>query len=123
MDAAEDRDIKFHRASGDLIKDLTESLPSLLWKPKILNGQNVVVVRRWANAVKADRLQSLVRAQNPRTTNQARRLFRFADEWCKIARAVSRMASASRPASAEVAAFFGGRFLSLFGQIQRTIRF
>lgn len=60
MDAAEDRDIKFQRASGDLIKDLTESLPSLLWKPQTANGQDVQIVRRWAQAAKTERLISLL---------------------------------------------------------------
>lgn len=61
MDAAEDRDIKFQRASADLIKDLSENLPSLLWKSRVHNGQNIQVARRWAQAAKTERLISLVR--------------------------------------------------------------
>lgn len=75
MDAAEDRDIKFQRASGDLIKDLTESLPSLLWKPQTANGQDVRVVRRWAQAAMTERLISLVRLPKSSLNGQ-----RYSDE-------------------------------------------
>jgi hypothetical protein len=60
MDAADDREVKLQRASGDLVKEFLDKLPSLLWKPQ--NAQtHVQVPRRWTLASKTERLVNLVR--------------------------------------------------------------
>ncbi|RAH69606.1 tubulin-specific chaperone D [Aspergillus aculeatinus CBS 121060] len=58
MDAAEDREVKLQRASGDLVKEFSAKLPSLLWKsgPK----HNSRVPRRWTPAAKTERLVALL---------------------------------------------------------------
>lgn len=61
MDASDDRDIKFQRASTDLIRDLTETLPSLIYKSETLNGRNIQVARRWVHAGRTEKLIGLVR--------------------------------------------------------------
>lgn len=106
MDAAEDRDIKFQRGSGDLVQDLFESLPTLLWK---LNRQNIQVPRRWALTARAERIISLVRGQSDFMDHYYARSDILADDCVNelvtmlyyIARTFSRVASTSRSASAE----------------------
>lgn len=59
MDAADDREIKLQRASGDLVKEFSAKLPSLLWKPR--TGQtDSRVPRRRTLASKTEKLVSLV---------------------------------------------------------------
>ena len=55
MDAAEDRDVKLQRASGDLVTEFSAKLPSLLWRSQ--NG----TPRKWAQVIKTEKLVSLVR--------------------------------------------------------------
>jgi hypothetical protein len=59
MDAVEDKDIKLQRASGDLVREFSEKLPSLLWKPQTEKG-DTRIPRRWTQAVKTERLVGLV---------------------------------------------------------------
>ncbi|KAF5865713.1 hypothetical protein ETB97_002687 [Aspergillus alliaceus] len=59
MDAVEDKDVKLQRASGDLVKEFSEKLPSLLWKPRTENG-NTRVPRRWTQAAKTEKLVGLL---------------------------------------------------------------
>ncbi|KAL4771088.1 tubulin folding cofactor D C terminal-domain-containing protein [Aspergillus nidulans var. acristatus] len=59
MDAVDDREVKLQRASGDLVKEFLDKLPSLLWKPQ--NAQtHVQVPRRWTLASKTERLVNLL---------------------------------------------------------------
>ncbi|KAE8146237.1 tubulin folding cofactor D C terminal-domain-containing protein [Aspergillus avenaceus] len=59
MDAVEDKEVKLQRASGDLVTEFSEKLPSLLWKPR--TGDNDTrVPRRWTQAVKTERLVGLL---------------------------------------------------------------
>ncbi|KAL3439255.1 tubulin folding cofactor D C terminal-domain-containing protein, partial [Aspergillus tetrazonus] len=59
MDAADDREVKLQRASGDLVKEFLDKLPSLLWKPQ--NAQkHAQVPRRWTLASKTERLVNLL---------------------------------------------------------------
>lgn len=60
MDAADDREVKLQRASGDLVKEFSEKLPSLLWKTRAAEQGEVRVPRRWTHAAKTERLVSLV---------------------------------------------------------------
>lgn len=62
MDESDDTEIKLQRASGDLVKEFSAKLPSLLWKPQNEEGQSIRVPRRWTQAAKAERLVNLVRA-------------------------------------------------------------
>jgi hypothetical protein len=62
MDESDDREIKLQRASGDLVKEFSAKLPSLLWKPRNEERQSIRVPRRWTQAAKAERLINLVRA-------------------------------------------------------------
>lgn len=64
MDENDDREIKLQRASGDLVKEFSAKLPSLLWKPRNEERQSIRVPRRWTHAAKAERLINLVRAFN-----------------------------------------------------------
>ncbi|KAE8350619.1 tubulin folding cofactor D C terminal-domain-containing protein [Aspergillus coremiiformis] len=59
MDAAEDKEVKLQRASGDLVKEFSEKLPSLLWKPRTGKG-DTRVPRRWTQAAKTERLVGLL---------------------------------------------------------------
>jgi hypothetical protein len=59
MDAADDCEIKLQRASGDLVKEFLEKLPSLLWKQQT-SPQGARVPRRWTLASKTERLVNLV---------------------------------------------------------------
>ncbi|KAL4802284.1 tubulin folding cofactor D C terminal-domain-containing protein [Aspergillus unguis] len=56
MDAADDREVKLQRASGDLVEEFQAKLPSLLWKPQ----SNPKVPRRWTLASKTERLVNLL---------------------------------------------------------------
>ena len=47
MDATEDRDLKLQRASGDLIGELTASLPALLRHPHTQHGNDRGTVRKF----------------------------------------------------------------------------
>lgn len=58
MDAAEDRDVKLQRASGDLVAEFSVKLPSLLWKSQ--HGTSVRTPRIWAQVTKTEKLVSLV---------------------------------------------------------------
>lgn len=59
MEAAEDRDVKLQRASGDLVSEFAAKLPSLLWKSQ--NGTPGRTPRKWAQVTKTQKLVSLVR--------------------------------------------------------------
>ncbi|KAL5341566.1 tubulin folding cofactor D C terminal-domain-containing protein [Aspergillus crustosus] len=59
MDAAEDRDIKLQRASGDLVKEFLAKLPSLLWKPQS-SQKSARIPRRWTLVSKTERLVHLL---------------------------------------------------------------
>ncbi|KAL2840976.1 tubulin folding cofactor D C terminal-domain-containing protein [Aspergillus pseudoustus] len=59
MDAAEDREVKLQRASGDLIKEFLEKLPSLLWKPQT-SSNGARIPRRWSLTSKTERLVNLL---------------------------------------------------------------
>lgn len=59
MDAAEDRDVKLQRASGDLVSEFSAKLPSLLWRSQ--TGIPLRTPRKWAPATKTEKLVSLVR--------------------------------------------------------------
>ncbi|KAL3451930.1 tubulin folding cofactor D C terminal-domain-containing protein [Aspergillus insuetus] len=59
MDAADDREIKLQRASGDLVKEFLEKLPSLLWKPQT-SPKGARVPRRWTLVSKTERLVNLL---------------------------------------------------------------
>lgn len=58
MDAAEDRDVKLQRASGDLVTEFSAKLPSLLWRSQ---ETPLRTPRRWAQVTKTEKLVSLVR--------------------------------------------------------------
>ncbi|GMG37375.1 unnamed protein product [Aspergillus oryzae var. brunneus] len=58
MDAIEDKEVKLQRASGDLVTEFSEKLPSLLWKPRTEKG-HARVPRRWTQAAKTERLVGL----------------------------------------------------------------
>ncbi|OJJ37236.1 hypothetical protein ASPWEDRAFT_131348 [Aspergillus wentii DTO 134E9] len=60
MDAVEDREVKLQRASGDLVSEFSEKLPSLLWKSRIQNGSETRVPRRWTPAAKTEKLIGLL---------------------------------------------------------------
>ncbi|KAL4931520.1 tubulin-specific chaperone D [Aspergillus undulatus] len=59
MDAADDRESKLQRASGDLVKEFLEKLPSLLWKPQP-NQKGTRIPRRWTLVSKTERLVNLL---------------------------------------------------------------
>ncbi|GKZ20060.1 hypothetical protein AbraIFM66951_008219 [Aspergillus brasiliensis] len=59
MDAAEDREVKLQRASGDLVQEFSEKLPSLLWKTRP-EQPNTRIPRRWTPAAKTERLVGLL---------------------------------------------------------------
>ncbi|KAI9370607.1 tubulin folding cofactor D C terminal-domain-containing protein [Aspergillus egyptiacus] len=59
MDAADDRELKLERASGDLVTEFLEKLPSLLWKPQTAQRE-ARVPRRWTLASKTERLVNLL---------------------------------------------------------------
>ncbi|KAE8358419.1 tubulin folding cofactor D C terminal-domain-containing protein [Aspergillus caelatus] len=59
MDAIEDKEVKLQRASGDLVTEFSEKLPSLLWKPRTEKG-DTRVPRRWTQAAKTERLLGLL---------------------------------------------------------------
>ncbi|KAE8165313.1 tubulin folding cofactor D C terminal-domain-containing protein [Aspergillus tamarii] len=59
MDAIEDKEVKLQRASGDLVTEFSEKLPSLLWKPRTEKG-DTRVPRRWTQAAKTERLVGLL---------------------------------------------------------------
>lgn len=60
MDAANDREVKLQRASGDLLAEFSIKLPLLLWKTRTQNGQNIRVARRRTPAAKTEKLVGLV---------------------------------------------------------------
>ncbi|THC97944.1 hypothetical protein EYZ11_002581 [Aspergillus tanneri] len=60
MDAEDDREVKLQRASGDLMKEFSDKLPSLLWKTRTEQGGDTRVPRRWAHAAKTEKLVSLL---------------------------------------------------------------
>lgn len=59
MDAAEDRDVKLQRASGDLVSEFSAKLPSLLWRAQ--TSTPLRTPRKWAPVTKTNKLVSLVR--------------------------------------------------------------
>lgn len=59
MDAADAREVKLQRASGDLVEEFSAKLPSLLWKPQSTK-KGVRIPRRWTLASKTERLVNLV---------------------------------------------------------------
>ncbi|KAB8258947.1 tubulin folding cofactor D C terminal-domain-containing protein [Aspergillus pseudonomiae] len=59
MDAIEDKEVKLQRASGDLVTEFSEKLPSLLWKPRTEKG-GTRVPRIWTQAAKTERLVGLL---------------------------------------------------------------
>ncbi|KAL4872685.1 hypothetical protein BDV12DRAFT_161997 [Aspergillus spectabilis] len=59
MDAADDRDIKLQRASGDLVNEFLAKLSSLLWKPQSPKN-SARIPRRWTLASKTERLVNLL---------------------------------------------------------------
>lgn len=59
MDAAEDRDVKLQRASGDLVSEFSAKLPLLLWRAQTRTPPRTP--RKWAQATKTEKLVSLVR--------------------------------------------------------------
>ncbi|KAL4975370.1 tubulin folding cofactor D C terminal-domain-containing protein [Aspergillus desertorum] len=59
MDAADDREVKLQRASGNLIEEFLDKLPSLLWKPQPAR-KSARVPRRWTLASKTERLVNLL---------------------------------------------------------------
>ena len=59
MDAAEDRDLKLQRASGDLVTIFSAKLSSLLWRSE--NGALLRTPRKSAPVSKTEKLVSLVR--------------------------------------------------------------
>ncbi|RAL00906.1 tubulin-specific chaperone D [Aspergillus ibericus CBS 121593] len=59
MDAAEDREVKLQRVSGDLLQEFSAKLPSLLWKSQPEQG-NTRIPRRWTPAAKTERLVGLL---------------------------------------------------------------
>lgn len=61
MDAADDREIKLQRVSGDLIGEFSVKLPYLLWKTRTENGNQIRMPRRWTPAGKTEKLIGLVR--------------------------------------------------------------
>ncbi|KAF9889426.1 hypothetical protein FE257_007328 [Aspergillus nanangensis] len=58
MDAADDRDVKLQRASGDLVKEFSAKLPSLLWKPQSDGATRVP--RRRTPVAKTEKLVNLL---------------------------------------------------------------
>ncbi|KAJ5945826.1 hypothetical protein N7454_002665 [Penicillium verhagenii] len=58
MDAAEDRELKLQRASGDLVTEFSEKLPSLLWRFE--NGTPLRTPRKWAPVSKTEKLVALL---------------------------------------------------------------
>lgn len=61
MDAADDREIKLQRVSGDLVGEFSVKLPHLLWKTQTGDGGQARVPRRWTPAGKTEKLIGLVR--------------------------------------------------------------
>lgn len=59
MDAVEDRELKLQRASGDLVTEFSEKLPSLLWRFE--KGTPLRTPRKWAQVSKTEKLINLVR--------------------------------------------------------------
>ncbi|KAJ5607403.1 hypothetical protein N7537_004022 [Penicillium hordei] len=58
MDAAEDKDVKLQRASGDLVSEFSAKLPSLLWRAQ--TGTPLRTPRKWAQVTKTEKLVSLL---------------------------------------------------------------
>ena len=110
MDAPEDKDVNFQRDSSDLIKDLTETLPSLLYKSTTPNWQNV---RRWMPAARTERFISLVR-QCPPNFLPGSKLTKI---YLCTAQPLPGMASAVGSASAKTITSVGSCFLDLLGQV------
>lgn len=59
MDTVEDRELKLQRASGDLVTEFSEKLPSLLWRFE--KGTPLRTPRKWAPISKTEKLVNLVR--------------------------------------------------------------
>lgn len=100
MDAAEDRDLKLQRASSDLVTEFSAKLPTLLWKSQ--PGTPLRTPRKWAPVSKTEKLIALVRPQLNWLSKWP--CLRIIANKIWTARTFSGMASASGPASAEVAA-------------------
>jgi hypothetical protein len=58
MDAPEDQDSKFHRASASLLSDISSQLPKLLSAKRSRDGRNSL--RLWVRDADTDRLANLV---------------------------------------------------------------
>ncbi|KAJ5546291.1 Tubulin-specific chaperone D C-terminal [Penicillium frequentans] len=58
MDAVEDRELKLQRASGDLVTEFSEKLPSLLWRFE--KGTPLRTPRKWAQVSKTEKLVNLL---------------------------------------------------------------
>ncbi|KAJ6005877.1 Tubulin-specific chaperone D C-terminal [Penicillium sp. IBT 35674x] len=58
MDAVEDRELKLQRASGDLVTEFSEKLPSLLWRFE--KGTPLRTPRKWAQVSKTEKLVNLI---------------------------------------------------------------
>ncbi|KAJ5802960.1 Tubulin-specific chaperone D C-terminal [Penicillium pulvis] len=58
MDAVEDRELKLQRASGDLVTEFSEKLPSLLWRFE--KGTPLRTPRKWAQISKTEKLVNLL---------------------------------------------------------------
>lgn len=105
MDAAEDREVKLQRASGDLVQEFSEKLPSLLWKTRP-EQPNTRIPRRWTPAAKTERLVGLVSKlptpfpnPNDQSTNLYCRIVETADH--STVGALSGVAAAAGPPPAD----------------------
>lgn len=105
MDAADDREIKLQRASGDLVDEFSTKLPSLLWKTRTENGHKLRVPRRWTQANKTEKLVGLVRhSQLP---------FIRQKKLTSAAGTLPRMAATVGPSPAKTPAIISRCFLSI----------
>jgi hypothetical protein len=100
MDAADEREVKLQRASGDLVAEFSTKLPLLLWKTRTLNGREVRVGRRWAPAAKTERLVGLVWQPITLVAGSLANLLHSAGTF-------SRVAAVAGPSSAEAASSIG----------------
>lgn len=107
MDAADDREVKLQRASGDLVDEFSAKLPSLLWKTRTENGHNIRVPRRWTQANKTEKLIGLVSYhQLPYLKYKTLTL---------TARTLPRVATTVGPSSAKAPATISRCLLSILG--------
>lgn len=100
MDAADDREVKLQRASGDLVAEFSTKLPLLLWKTRTLNGREIRVARRWAPAAKTERLVGLVWQPFTLVASSLANLLHSVGTF-------SRVAAVAGPSSAEAASSIG----------------